>query len=71
MTLITGVSTAEEVVDANDLDVNIVFTNRYRASDYVLPNAGVTDIRFVLAAMLSGMLLFGAVYLLISRKRKT
>ena len=67
----TALSTAEEVVDANDLDVNIVFTNRYSASDYVLPNAGVTDLRLVMAAMLSGMLLFGAVYLFISRKRKT
>ncbi len=65
----TELATAEETVDANDLDINIVFTNHYRASDYVLPAAGTSDIRRIMLMLLSGMMLFGAVFWYVNRKR--
>lgn len=65
----TALSTAEETVDANDLDVAIVYTNRYRASDYVLPAAGTDDRRMIMLVLLSGLLTFGAVYWFVGRKK--
>ncbi len=61
-------STAKETVDVNDNDIRIIFTNTYSASDYVLPAAGFDDTRIMLAGLFLGMLLFGAVCILYSRK---
>ena len=64
-------STAAETVNVNDLDVKITFTNRYNASDYVLPDAGMNDSRPVFAVLFAGFMLFGAAFLFINRRRKT
>ena len=62
-------STAKETVNTNDHDILILFKNTYNASDFVLPAAGVDDMRGLTAAALSGLLLFAALYF-ISYRRK-
>ena len=65
-------STAVETVEDQELNVNIVFTNTYSLSGYVLPNAGLPDKRLFLSLGFAGMLLFGVLFVVSYRhKRKT
>ena len=66
----TELKTEKETVDAADLEVVYSFRNTYSASDFELPAAGLPDSRPFTAAVITGMLLFGAAYLLINRRRK-
>ena len=63
-----ALSTAVERVDAGETEVEITFTNRY-VFNYVLPAAGMEDQRGIMAVIFSGMILFAAAYLFISRKK--
>ena len=65
----TSLSTAAEIVDSNDLDVRIVFTNAYSASDYVLPNAGRENSALFMLLILSAMILTGGTFVLINRRK--
>ena len=55
-------STATETVDHTDYDVNIIFTNQYIFTPYVLPNSGFKDVRPVLILAGAGIILFAIMF---------
>lgn len=57
----TALSTQNETVDLEDRDIHITFTNRFNASDYVLPSAGFEDKRLIMVILLTGAVLFGII----------
>ena len=63
-----SLSTAEETVDVEDLDINIVFTNSYTFTPYTLPDSGFEDTRPVYAAAFAGAVLFGFAFMYTMRK---
>ena len=66
----TALSTSSETVDSTDTDVRFAFTNTYAASDYVLPNTGLSNIKILLAFIMFGALLFATIYFIYSKKNK-
>ncbi len=66
----TALSTELETVDQTDLDVQVLFTNMFAASDYVLPAAGTGDIRLFLLLSFSGLALCAALYWFVNRRKQ-
>ncbi len=65
----TPLSTSLETVDANDIDVDYVFTNRYIFTPYTLPDSGMENAIPVLVMAAAGMVFFGALFILSRKKR--
>ncbi len=64
----TSLSTSSETVDSSDLDVKIVFTNTYTASDYVVPSAGMHDSRPLQIILCFGLTLIGVLFIFARRR---
>ncbi len=65
----TSLSTSLETVDATDIDVDYVFTNRYIFTPYTLPESGGSNMIFVIVIAAAGMIMFGGL-LWFSRRNK-
>ena len=65
----TSLRTAEERVDASDMEVIFTFTNTYTAAGYELPNAGMEDAGPVIMIFFGGLILFGAAILFINSRK--
>ena len=59
-----------EIIDADDKNIEYIFTNTYDFVPYTLPSAGMDDIRPLAAALLGGMIFFAAAYWFITKKYK-
>lgn len=66
----TSLSTAVETIDLNDYDVFFVFTNKYTATGYTLPESGMKDSRMMLYAAMLGFVIFAGLYFITNRKKQ-
>ena len=65
----TALSTAEETVDEEDLDIRITFRNMYSASDFVLPNAGRENSALLMLLIFASFILTGGAFIMINRRK--
>ena len=65
-----SMTTAQEIVDSNDLDVEFIFTNTFTASGYTLPNSGMENDTLRLVLSMLGVVIFGMIYFVTKHKAK-
>ncbi len=66
-----ALSTGLETVDRADSSITVTFTNQYRASDFVLPSAGMDDSRHITVLYAIGAIIALGAFILIKRKNRT
>ena len=59
-----------EMIDVNDTDLVIAFTNQYEFQPYELPAAGTADQRMVIVFLTIGFVATSATYLTLNRRRR-